>query len=78
MIQNPNLKVNIAAGYYDLATPVGSTEYVIHHLGLKSDLRDHITIHYYESGHMIYISQTANALFKTDNEIFYKNALPKI
>lgn len=75
MTQNPNLKVNIACGYYDLATPVGTTEYVIDNLGLKPSLRDNISMNYYQSGHMIYISKTANAKFKTDGENFYQRAL---
>ena len=27
------------------------------HLGLDPELREHITVHYYESGHMMYIHQ---------------------
>jgi carboxypeptidase C (cathepsin A) len=75
MNQNPTLKVNVVCGYYDLATPVGSTQYVIRHLGLKPKLRDNISLNYYHSGHMIYISKTANAKFKTDGQKFYQNAL---
>jgi carboxypeptidase C (cathepsin A) len=74
MNRNPSLKVNIAVGYYDLATPVESTEYVLRHLGLKPELRNNISVHYYESGHMIYVSKTANAKLKTESEAFYKNS----
>ena len=34
MTQNPDLKVVIANGYYDLATPFFATEYTVSHLGL--------------------------------------------
>jgi carboxypeptidase C (cathepsin A) len=68
----------VVCGYYDLVTPVGSTEYVIHHLGLKPELRGNISLNYYHSGHMIYISKVADARFKTDGEAFYKNALSPI
>lgn len=75
MNKNPNLKVNIVCGYYDLVTPVGSTEYVVRHLGIDPKLRGNINLNYYHSGHMIYISKIADAKFKIDGERFYKNAL---
>ncbi|MDB5158371.1 MAG: peptidase [Mucilaginibacter sp.] len=75
MIQNPHLKITIAAGYYDLATPVNTTAYVIDHLGLTPQLRANISMDYYESGHMVYISKTANNQFRQNAEKFYQNAL---
>lgn len=75
MNQNPNLKINIASGYYDLATPVGTTEYVVKNLGLNAELRSNISINYYKSGHMVYISESANAKFKNDAGRFYQAAL---
>jgi carboxypeptidase C (cathepsin A) len=73
--QNPQLKINIATGYYDLATPVNTTEHVIDQLGLKPQLRNNISINYYQSGHMVYISKTANSSFKTNAEKFYQQTL---
>lgn len=78
MIKNPALKVNVVSGYYDLATPVGSTQYVVRHLGLPQALRQNISLNYYQSGHMIYISKAADAKFKTDGEQFYHSALGTI
>lgn len=75
MTRNPRLKVSIAGGYYDLATPVESTGYVLHHLGLKPELLKNITVNYYRAGHMIYTSDKANARFSEDSKLFYKNAL---
>jgi carboxypeptidase C (cathepsin A) len=75
MIQNPDLKINVAAGLYDLATPAGTTEYVIRHLGLPPSLRANISISYYASGHMIYISGTADHKFQNDGKIFYQQTL---
>ena len=34
MTQNPSLRVMIANGYYDLATPFFATEYTVNHIGL--------------------------------------------
>ena len=55
MTKNPALKVYIANGYYDLATPYFATEYTVDHLGLEGDLKDNITMGYFEAGHMMYI-----------------------
>jgi carboxypeptidase C (cathepsin A) len=54
MTQNPALRVFVGAGYYDLATPFFSAEYAVSHMGLDPKLRDHISIGYYEAGHMMY------------------------
>ncbi len=51
------MKVLVANGYYDLATPHFATEYTFSHLGLDSELRDKITMTYYEAGHMMYLHQ---------------------
>ncbi len=55
MTKNPNLKVYIANGYYDLATPYLATRYTFDHLGLDRSLRSNIIMEYYEAGHMMYI-----------------------
>ena len=75
MTQNPGLKISVAGGYYDLATPVGSTGYVLHHLGLNPALLKNITVNYYHTGHMLYTSDAANTRFSKDSETFYRNTL---
>jgi carboxypeptidase C (cathepsin A) len=75
MSRNHDLKISVAEGYYDLATPVGSTGYVLHHLELNRQLLNHITVNYYRAGHMIYTSDAANARFGKDSELFYSNTL---
>jgi carboxypeptidase C (cathepsin A) len=54
LTKNPSLKVFVGAGYYDLATPFFSAEYAVDHMGLDPKLRDHVSIGYYEAGHMMY------------------------
>jgi len=54
MSKNTHLKVLIACGYYDLATPYCVSMYTVNHLGLDTSLRDNIVIMYYESGHQLY------------------------
>lgn len=52
---NPALRVYIANGYYDLATPYFATEYTVNHLGLPENLAKRIQMAYFESGHMMYL-----------------------
>jgi carboxypeptidase C (cathepsin A) len=66
MVQNPDLRVLITSGYYDLATPYFDAMYTVDHLGLPEALRSHIRITHYESGHMIYIRRTEQGKWKRD------------
>lgn len=54
MKQNPNLKVQLNGGYYDLATPYFAAEYELHQLPIQSTLESNIEMHFYTSGHMVY------------------------
>ncbi len=71
---NPHLKVFIANGYYDLATPYFATEYVFNHLGLDESLRGNLSMAYYEAGHMMYIHMPALAQIKKDLADFIAKA----
>ncbi len=54
MKQNPNLKVQLNGGYYDLATPYFAAMYELRQLPIQSSLRGNIEMHFYTSGHMVY------------------------
>ena len=73
---NPYLKVFVANGYYDLATPYCATEYTFNHLGLDSSLRDHIAMRYYQAGHMMYIHLPSLAQLRDDLVSFLRGAAP--
>jgi carboxypeptidase C (cathepsin A) len=57
MKQNPNLRVMVNGGYYDLATPYYEGWYEMHHLPIPPSLLKNISFHYYLSGHMVYAHQ---------------------
>jgi carboxypeptidase C (cathepsin A) len=77
MTQNKNLKVFVANGYYDIATPYFATKYTFDHLGLSPNLRANVTMGYYEAGHMMYIRKSDLANLKQDIAEFVEAALPR-
>ncbi len=75
MTKNPYLRVFVGNGNYDLATPFFATEYTFNHLGLDPSLLDHVTMKYYEAGHMMYIYRPALIQMKNDLANFYFKTL---
>jgi carboxypeptidase C (cathepsin A) len=74
MSVNPYLKVFVANGYYDLATPYAATEYTFNHLGIDPSLQDNLSMAYYEAGHMMYIHLPSLAQLKEDLASFISAA----
>jgi carboxypeptidase C (cathepsin A) len=54
MATNPRMRVLVASGYYDLATPHFAADYSFDHLGLPPQMRGNLETTYYEAGHMMY------------------------
>jgi carboxypeptidase C (cathepsin A) len=59
MKYNPNLKVMVNGGYYDLATPFYEGWFEMHHMPIPASLQSNIEYHYYQSGHMVYAHEAA-------------------
>jgi carboxypeptidase C (cathepsin A) len=55
MRANQHLKVHVAFGYLDGATPYYASEHVLAHLNIPEELRGNISSAYYEAGHMMYV-----------------------
>jgi carboxypeptidase C (cathepsin A) len=72
---NPHLKVLVANGYYDLATPYLATRYTFSHLGLDASLQQNYEMTYYEAGHMMYVHLPSLAQLKEDLARFVKTAV---
>lgn len=75
MTRNPYLKVFVANGYFDLATPFFATEYTFDHLGLDPSLQKNVAMGYYEAGHMMYLHKASLVKLKADLAVFIKDAL---
>ena len=67
---NPDLRVLVLNGVYDLATPFLATEYMMDHLGLAPALRQHVTMKYYDAGHMMYLHEPSLVRMKADVAAF--------
>ncbi|MBZ5700209.1 MAG: peptidase S10 [Acidobacteriia bacterium] len=77
MTQNPFLRVFVAKGYYDLATPFFAAEYTFDHLGLDPSLRSHLSGAYYEAGHMMYAHPPSLQKLKQDVAQFMRASMAK-
>jgi carboxypeptidase C (cathepsin A) len=56
---NPNLKLQLHAGYFDLATPFYQGIYEMHHLPIPAALQANIEYKFYDSGHMVYAKEAS-------------------
>ncbi|MDB5740495.1 MAG: peptidase serine carboxypeptidase [Alphaproteobacteria bacterium] len=75
MKYNPKLKVLLAGGYYDLATPYFEGVYEMRHLPIPARLQDNIEYHHYPSGHMVYANEQSLKMLHDDVANFIrKNA----
>lgn len=73
MAENPSLRVYVAAGYYDLATPYDAARYTLDHSITHPDARSRIKVGHFEAGHMMFIH--ADSLKKLRGELvsFFAN-----
>ncbi len=75
MSRNTSLRVWIANGYFDLATPYFATDYTVRQMGLDPAVRGNLTQTFYEGGHMMYMVPTELAKLKADAKKFYADTL---
>ena len=55
MKQDPDLKVMVNGGYFDVSTPYFEGKMEMRHLPVPPDLLRNVEFHYYQSGHMVYV-----------------------
>ena len=72
MKSNPKMKVLLAGGYYDLATPYYEGIFEMHHLQIPQKLQSNISYKYYEAGHMVYVNEQVLSKFHDDVAAFVK------
>ncbi|AMV25213.1 Serine carboxypeptidase [Gemmata sp. SH-PL17] len=63
--KDKGLRVFVASGYTDLATPFAATNYTFAHLGPRA-LMDRVTMAYYDAGHMMYTHEPSRKKLRED------------
>ncbi|MEU4602002.1 peptidase S10 [Kribbella sp. NPDC023972] len=71
---NPHLKVHVASGHYDGATPYFATDHTLARLQIPSDLVGNIETKYYPAGHMMYIHEPSRLQQSEDLAAFISSA----
>jgi len=74
-IKNPYMRLFVASGYYDLATPFFATRYTLNHMNLDQQQQSKISLGYYDAGHMMYIKSSSLEHLKQDVSGFLTKAL---
>lgn len=75
--KNPYMKLLVAYGYYDLATPYFAAKYTLSHMSLDAKFKANVTVADYEAGHMMYIHDGSLVKLKEDVSKFITGALPE-
>jgi carboxypeptidase C (cathepsin A) len=76
MRANPHLRVHVACGYYDGATPHFAAEHVVAHLPIPAELRGNVELAYYEAGHMMYVHEPSRLRQSADLADFIRRSTP--
>jgi carboxypeptidase C (cathepsin A) len=74
MRANPHLKVHVASGHYDCATPYFATENTVSRLQIPAELHDNIELFYYPAGHMMYVHEPSRVQQSKDLASFVRGA----
>ena len=74
-VKNPYMKLFVANGYYDLATPFFATQYTLDHMNLTPAQHQKISLGYYDAGHMMYIKSDSLTRLKKEVGGFLTTAL---
>ena len=70
MTQQGSMRLMVACGYYDLATPFNGIEQTVSHMMLEPPIRKNVSFNYYEAGHMMYIDKKAREKLHKDVDAF--------
>jgi len=70
MRENSGLRVFVAQGYYDFATPFFAAEYALTRTGIP---QDRVEYHYYQAGHMMYVRDEDRVKLSRDIRTFIRS-----
>jgi len=68
--ENSGMRIFVAQGYYDFATPFFAAEYALSRTGIP---QDRVQFHYYDAGHMMYVRDEDRAKLSRDIREFIRS-----
>lgn len=72
---NPYMKLFVAEGYYDGATPYFASQYTLAHMSIDPNIAmNNIQVERYTAGHMMYIDEPSAKKMRADLARFYESA----
>jgi len=74
--RNPHLRVHVACGLYDGATPFAAAEDTVAALKVPAAALERVETAYYESGHMMYLHEPSRLKQSADLARFVRSCLP--
>ena len=76
-LQNPHMKIFVASGLYDIATPFFAQKYTLSHLFLPEQQMNNIFQKNYPAGHMMYLHKPSRKDLFNDMRTFIRSACPR-
>ncbi len=74
--KNPAMRLYVAMGYYDAATPYWAAEYTLAHLNVAPEVRaNNIMTDHFTAGHMVYIDAPSMEKMRRGLRAFYTGAV---
>lgn len=73
MKRDPKLKIMLMGGYYDLGCTFFGAEYEDKHLQIPQSLEKNITYHFFQTGHMVYVTTSALKQLHQDTADFIRS-----
>jgi carboxypeptidase C (cathepsin A) len=77
LAKNPYLKIFVAMGYYDMATPYYAVEYTLNHISIDPLLLKNFSRSFYEAGHMMYIDEKSLNKLHSDVNKFMQDSMTR-
>jgi carboxypeptidase C (cathepsin A) len=73
--KNPDMKLYVAMGYYDMATPYWAVQYTLDHMTVDPKVRaNNIRTDHFQAGHMMYIDGPSMTKLRADLRKFIEDA----
>jgi carboxypeptidase C (cathepsin A) len=69
---NPKLKIMLMGGYYDLGCTYFGAEFEDKHLQIPASLQSNISYHFFQTGHMVYVTEPALKDLHDDTAAFIR------